>query len=65
MLKARTETEFVALREERDRDLPMPKLMLHALQANIRGGRLPDPEDDGRRYLRIPLDALGHSGPGR
>jgi glyoxylase-like metal-dependent hydrolase (beta-lactamase superfamily II) len=56
--KARTEEEFVALREKRDRTLPMPKLILDALQVNIRGGRLPDPEANGRRYLKIPLDAL-------
>jgi glyoxylase-like metal-dependent hydrolase (beta-lactamase superfamily II) len=52
------EAAFVALREERDRSLPMPKLMLHALQVNVRGGRLPDPETNGRRYLKFPLDAL-------
>lgn len=56
--KVRTEDEFVALRERRDRELPMPKLILHALQVNIRGGRLPGPEGNGRRYLKIPLDAL-------
>ena len=33
-------------------------LILHALQVNINGGRLPDPELDGRRYLKFPLDAL-------
>ncbi|WP_377295581.1 bifunctional sulfur transferase/dioxygenase Blh [Rhizobium sp. SGZ-381] len=49
---------FVELREARDRTLPMPKLILHALQVNVRGGRLPEPEDNGRRYLKIPLDAL-------
>jgi glyoxylase-like metal-dependent hydrolase (beta-lactamase superfamily II) len=49
---------FVALREARDRTLPMPKLILHALQVNVRGGRLPEPEDNGRRYLKLPLDAL-------
>ena len=38
--------------------LPMPKLILAALQVNIRGGRLPEPESDGRRYLKIPIDAL-------
>jgi glyoxylase-like metal-dependent hydrolase (beta-lactamase superfamily II) len=58
LVKVRTEAEFVALREARDRDLPMPKLILHSLQVNIRGGRLPEPEENGRRYLRIPLDAL-------
>ena len=54
----RTEAEFVALREARDRTLPMPKLILHALQVNINGGRLPEPEANGRRYLKFPLDAL-------
>jgi glyoxylase-like metal-dependent hydrolase (beta-lactamase superfamily II) len=58
LTKATTEEEFVTLREERDRELPMPTLILHSLQVNIRGGRLPEPEDDDRRYLKIPLDAL-------
>ncbi|CAM4307555.1 MBL fold metallo-hydrolase [Vreelandella rituensis] len=52
------EADFIALRNERDRELPMPKLILHALQINTRGGRLPEPEANGRRYLKIPLDAL-------
>jgi glyoxylase-like metal-dependent hydrolase (beta-lactamase superfamily II) len=56
--KAKTEAEFVALREKRDRELAMPKLILFALQVNIRGGRLPAPEENGRRYLKIPVDAL-------
>ncbi|MGC4024550.1 MAG: MBL fold metallo-hydrolase [Mesorhizobium sp.] len=49
---------FVTLRETRDSTLPMPKLILHALQVNIRGGELPSPHANGRRYLTIPLDAL-------
>jgi hypothetical protein len=57
-LSGMTEDRFVALREARDRTLSMPKLILHALQVNIRGGRLPEPEDNGRRYLKFPLDAL-------
>jgi len=52
------EASFVKLRETRDATLPMPKLILHALQVNIRGGRLPEPEENGRRYLKVPLDAL-------
>jgi glyoxylase-like metal-dependent hydrolase (beta-lactamase superfamily II) len=59
LVEARTEDQFLTLREAHDKKLPMPKLMLHALQVNIRGGRLPDPEADGRRYLKFPLDALG------
>lgn len=54
----KTEAEFVAMREARDRTLPMPKLILHALQVNINGGRLPEPEPNGRRYLKFPLNAL-------
>ena len=50
------EAEFVRLREERDAKLPLPKLMLAALQVNIRGGRLPEPEANGHSYLRIPLN---------
>lgn len=53
-----TQERFIALREARDATLPMPKLILPSLQVNLRGGRLPEPEDDGRRYLKIPLDAL-------
>lgn len=49
---------FAVLRRQRDATLPMPKLILHALQVNIRGGRLPEPESNGSRYLKFPLDAL-------
>ena len=58
LVAAATEAEFVLLRENRDRTLPMPKLILQALQINIRGGRLPEAEANGVRYLKIPLDSL-------
>jgi len=58
LTKAKTEEEFIALREARDRELPMPKLILHSLQVNIQGGRLPGQEENGKRYLKIPFDAL-------
>ncbi len=58
LAKCCNEAEFVAFRDARDRTLPMPRLILHALQVNINGGRLPEPEADGRRYLKFPLDAL-------
>jgi glyoxylase-like metal-dependent hydrolase (beta-lactamase superfamily II) len=54
----KTESSFFRLRQQRDRKLPMPKLILHALQVNIAGGGLPRPENNGTRYLKIPLDAL-------
>jgi glyoxylase-like metal-dependent hydrolase (beta-lactamase superfamily II) len=52
------EAKFVKLREKRDRSLALPTLMLAALQVNIAGGRLPAPEEDGHRYLKIPLNAF-------
>ncbi|MFC0387657.1 MBL fold metallo-hydrolase [Roseomonas vinacea] len=60
-VKGQDEESFVKLRTERDRALPMPKLILPSLQVNIAGGRLPEAEGDGRRYLKIPLDALGNA----
>lgn len=51
-----SQAEFVKLRTERDKTLPLPDRMLHALQVNLRGGRLPDPENDGRSYFKIPAN---------
>jgi glyoxylase-like metal-dependent hydrolase (beta-lactamase superfamily II) len=53
-----TEDAFVAMREKRDRSLGMPKLILPSLQVNIRAGRPPEPEENGVRYLKLPLDLL-------
>lgn len=53
-----SEDEFVEMRTQRDATLAMPKLILPSLQVNIRGGRLPPPEDNGVRYLKLPLDVL-------
>ncbi|MGB3388622.1 MAG: MBL fold metallo-hydrolase [Pseudaminobacter sp.] len=55
MARYRRQEEFIAARQARDKTLPMPKLILAALQVNINGGRLPEPEANGRRYLKIPL----------
>jgi len=51
-----SQAEFVKLRTERDKMLPLPDRMLHALQVNLRGGRLPDPENDGYSYFKIPAN---------
>ena len=59
-LNARTtRDEYVAFRTSRDSDLAAPNLLLPAMQVNIRAGELPEAEDNGVRYLRIPLNALG------
>lgn len=51
-----TESGYARLRNERDATLPMPVLILPAVQVNIRAGRFPEPEDNGLSYLKIPLD---------
>ena len=52
------EDDFVALRTRRDATLEMPVLLLPAIQVNMRCGAFPEPEDNGVRYLKIPLNAL-------
>ncbi|MEM9140868.1 MAG: MBL fold metallo-hydrolase, partial [Pseudomonadota bacterium] len=51
-----TRDEFLAARDGRDATLPLPGRMLYALQVNIRGGRLPEPDDKGRAVLSMPLN---------
>jgi glyoxylase-like metal-dependent hydrolase (beta-lactamase superfamily II) len=53
-----SEEEFVAMRRQRDATLDMPVLILPSVQVNMRAGNLPEPESNGRRYLKIPIDAL-------
>jgi glyoxylase-like metal-dependent hydrolase (beta-lactamase superfamily II) len=53
-----TEAGFVAMRTARDKTLDMPTLILPAIQVNVRAGELPPAEDNGVRYLKIPLDLL-------
>lgn len=53
-----SEAEFVAMRTARDRTLDMPRLILPSVQVNMRAGYLPEPEANGVRYLKIPLDAV-------
>ena len=52
---------FHAARRARDATLPVPRLLYPSLQVNIRGGRLPDAEVDGQRYLRTPITLMGNS----
>ena len=52
------EDRFVEMREARDASLDMPVLMLPSVQVNMRCGSLPEPEDNGVRYLKIPLNAI-------
>ncbi|MFA5902049.1 MAG: MBL fold metallo-hydrolase [Hyphomicrobium sp.] len=53
-----SEDDFAAMRSARDATLGMPKLILPSLQVNIRGGKLPEPDDGGKRFLVVPIDTL-------
>lgn len=52
------EASFVTMRTERDATLSMPVLILPSVQVNMRAGVLPPAEDNGMRYLKIPLNAF-------
>ena len=52
------EDDFVKMRTARDATLEMPRLILPSVQVNMRAGHLPEPESNGKRYLKLPLDAL-------
>ena len=54
----KTEDEFVEMREARDATLDMPRLILPSVQINMRAGDMPPPEDNGVRYMKIPIDTL-------
>ena len=51
-----TEDAFVEMRTKRDATLALPRLILPSIQVNMRGGRLPEPEDNGVSYLKLPLN---------
>ena len=53
-----SEETFVEMRTRRDAMLEMPKLILPSIQINMRGGRMPEPEDNGISYLKLPLNQL-------
>lgn len=53
-----SEEEFVAMRHARDATLAMPTLILPSVQVNMRAGHLPEPESNGTRYIKIPLNAV-------
>lgn len=54
----KTMEDFVAMRTERDAKLGMPKLILPSIQVNMRAGHMPEPESDGRSYLKVPINGL-------
>jgi glyoxylase-like metal-dependent hydrolase (beta-lactamase superfamily II) len=53
-----SEDAFVETREARDRTLAMPKLIIPSLQVNMKAGELPQPDDSGKRFLKVPINGL-------
>ncbi len=53
-----SEDEFVKMREDRDKTLGMPKLIIPSLQVNMKAGELPPPDESGKRFLKVPLNGL-------
>lgn len=53
-----TEDDFAEMRAQRDATLGMPRLILPSVQINMRAGHLPEPEENGTRYLKLPLNVL-------
>lgn len=52
------EDAFVAMREARDATLAMPRLIIPSLQVNMKAGELPQPDESGKRFLKVPLNTL-------
>ena len=57
--KGAARDEFVRMRTERDATLAMPKLIIPSLQVNMRAGNMPDPDDKGDVFLKVPVNKLG------
>jgi glyoxylase-like metal-dependent hydrolase (beta-lactamase superfamily II) len=53
-----SEEQFVKMREARDATLAMPHLILPSLQVNVRAGEMPEAEDNGMVYLKVPINAF-------
>jgi hypothetical protein len=53
-----SENQFVAMRTARDKTLDMPRLIIPSIQVNMRAGRLPPADSSGKRFLKVPINAL-------
>jgi hypothetical protein len=53
-----SEEDFVKMRTARDATLELPKLIIPSIQINMRGGHLPEPDETGKRHLKVPINEL-------
>lgn len=56
--EGKSKADFIKMRESRDATLSMPRLILPAIQVNVRAGQMPPPEDNDVRYLKVPINQL-------
>ena len=56
--KSTSKADYVIFRHGRDKTLSAPKLLLPSIQVNADGGRLPSPESNGQRYIKIPVKEI-------
>ncbi|RUS60649.1 MBL fold metallo-hydrolase [Pseudorhodobacter sp. E13] len=54
----KSKEEFIAMRDARDATLAMPRLIIPSLQVNMRAGQMPEPEDNGVTYLKVPVNGI-------
>jgi glyoxylase-like metal-dependent hydrolase (beta-lactamase superfamily II) len=54
----KSKEDFVAMRDARDKTLAMPRLIIPSLQVNMRAGQMPEPEDNGKSYLKVPINGI-------
>lgn len=54
--EGKCEQEFIKMRTERDATLSMPRLILPSVQINMRAGHMPEPEENGQSYLKVPVN---------
>lgn len=54
--EGKCEQEFIKMRTERDATLSMPRLILPSVQVNMRAGHMPEPEENGQSYLKVPVN---------
>ena len=54
--EGKCEQEFIKMRNERDATLSMPRLILPSVQVNMRAGHMPEPEENGQSYLKVPVN---------
>lgn len=52
------EHDYVQMRRDRDATLGLPRLIVPAVQVNMRAGSFPPAEENGTSYIKVPLNVF-------